>query len=516
MGGGSRFSLWMLALAVLLIIGLSSCQVAAPLTSTPAGDVSLESPTWTTAPGQSLTQPPTPLPTPKPVFYEPAGCWQPPEDYTRVQINGHIINARTYAMLQQAAMLFGGEIDVAGSAIIQGSYTESSEDSLGIHLGGGVVDISVMRLNTEFILYSEIEPLIRALRTVGFAAWLREDGEEGSESTIYIHAVAIGDKDLSEAAMEQITGPAGYMSGYNGISVTSNDPVPDRYGGPVICHWMLDAGYADMRPASDDPSAIPWQERLRQAALAYQAFYPEDAVKVAHSLNFLDGESESASNICGPLSAAILRDAGLLPDQAGPVQDLKSFWLASPALNGRPWSLFPESDYEVFRFTTPMSAFDFTAWPLQPADFVYAYAENNGYDHMFVITEVDAEGRAYTVTNQNQSWGSELWGSMIILRYMLYDPLSPGEGIIYNEWSNPRLGMTGQKGFEVLRKRGLAPGSLYEYTIHPGDTLPNLAARFGADLESLIQANDGMDLTNLQVSQVITIPIPSYQPPSQE
>ncbi len=539
MSGGPRFSKWMLGLAVFFMLALATCQVAAPLTSAPTGESFLVSPTWPVIPTQppshtpTLLQPPTleatsapalafVLParsTPTPVFHEPAGCWQPPDDYTRVQINDHTINTRTYAMLQRAAMLYGGEIDVAGRSIIQGSYSNKSVDSLGIHLGGGAVDISVTRPNSHYIHYNDIEPLIRALRTVGFAAWLREDGDVGSGSAIHIHAVAIGDIDLSPAAQEQITGPAGYLRGNNGLPVTSVDPGPDRHGGPLICHWMLEAGYTDMRTPTPIPTpGIPWQERLRQAALAYQAFYPEDAEQIARRLNFLDGQRESAENICGPLAAAILRDAGLLPAQAGPVQDLKSYWQARPSQNGRPWNLFPERDYEVFRFDTPLAEFDFTAWPLQPADFVYTYAKDHGFEHMFIVTEVDAEGRAYTVTNQHQSWGHPIWGNTLILRYLLYDPHSSGEGIIYNEWSNPRLGMTGQNGFEVLRKCGLKAGSLYKYTVLPGDTLPELAARFGAIPESLVQANPGMDLANLQVGQLLTIPIPLYRigPPEPE
>jgi hypothetical protein len=280
---------------------------------------------------------------------------------------------------------------------------------------------------------------------------------------------------------------------------------------------MLEAGYADLRPPTSVPTpGLAWQERLRQAALAYLAPFPEDAEKIAISLDFLDGQVESAENICGPLAGAILRDAGLLPAQPGPVQDLKSFWQARPIDNGRPWSLFPERDYEVFHFDTPLAEFDFSAWPLQPADFLYTYARYHGFEHMFIVTEVDAEGRAYTVTNQPQAWGNKIWGTMLILRYLLYDPHTPGAGIIYNEWSDPRLGQTGQNGFDVLRKRGLEAGSLYAYTVRPGDTLPELAARFGATLESLIQANPGMDLADLQVGQPLTIPIPPYSPDSPE
>jgi hypothetical protein len=533
MSGGPSFSKLMLGLAVFFMLGLAAYQRAARLSSAPTGESFLVSATWPATPTQPPSHTPTPLQTPPleatsaptlafvlpasstptPVFYEPAGCWRPPDDYTRVQINDHTINTRTYAMLQRAAMLYSGEIDVAGRSIIQGSYRNNSVDSLGAHLGGGAVDISVTRLNSHYILYNDIEPLIRALRTVGFAAWLREAGEVDSGLEIHIHAVAIGDTDLSSAAQEQITGPAGYLLGNNGLPVTSGDPGPDRHGGPLICHWMLEAGYTDMRTPTPIPThGTPWQERLRQAASAYQASYPEEAEQIARRLNFLDGRRESAENICGPLAAAILRDAGLLPAQAGPVQDLKSYWQARPSQNGRPWNLFPERDYQIFRFDTPLAEFDFTAWPLQPADFVYTYAKDHGFEHMFIVTEVDAEGPAYTVTNQYQSWGHQIWGNTLILRYLLYDPHSPGEGIIYNEWSNPRLGMTGQKGFEVLRKRGLEAGSLYQYTIRPGDTLPELAARFGAIPESLVQANPGMDLANLQVGQLLTIPIPLYHP----
>jgi len=528
---GYRFAKWMWGLVACFMLGLAACQLAAPLAPAQTGEPFQISPTWTAAPTQAPSRAPTEAPlqspileaasatalvltassTPTPVFYEPAGCWQPPDDYTRVHINDYILNTRTYAMLQQAALLYGGEIDVAGGAIIQGSYSINHLDSLDSHLGGGAVDVSVTRPNSDYVLYTEIEPLIRALRTVGFAAWLRENDEMGSGLGMHIHAIAIGDIDLSPAAQEQLTGPAGYLRGNDGLPVTSGEPGLDRHSGPLICRWMQETGYADLRTPTPVPTpGLPWQERLRQAALAYQAYYPEDAEQIARSLNFLDGQTESAENICGPLSAAILRDAGLLPTQPGPVQDLISYWQARPSENGRPWNLFSERDYEVFHFDTPLADFDFSAWPLQPADFLYTYASDYGFEHILIVTEVDAEGRAYTVTNQYQIWGNQIWGTMLILRYLLYDPHAPGEGIIYNEWSNRRLGQTGNNGFDVLRKRGLEAGTLYAYTVRPGDTLPELAARFGAMPESLVQANPGLDLANLQVGQPLTIPIPLF------
>jgi hypothetical protein len=277
MSGGPGFSKWMLGLAVFFMLGLAACQTAEPLTSAPTGESFLVSPTWLATPTQSPTRTPTPLQpptlevtsdpalalvlpassTPTPVFYEPAGCWQPPEDYTRVLINEYSLNARTYAMLQQAALLYGGEIDVAGKAIIRGSYSDNPLDSLGIYLSGGAVDISVTRSKTQLVLYTEIEPLIRALRTVGFAAWLRDADEMVPGSEAYIQAVAIGDAELSPAAQEQLTGPAGYLRGYDGLSVASGESGLDRHGGPLICRWMLEAGYADLRTPDAYPNSWP-------------------------------------------------------------------------------------------------------------------------------------------------------------------------------------------------------------------------------------------------------------------
>ena len=50
---------------------------------------------------------------------EPVGCLKPPEDYTRVEINGWTINRRTLAMLAHAQELYGGELDV--NSVLHGS-----------------------------------------------------------------------------------------------------------------------------------------------------------------------------------------------------------------------------------------------------------------------------------------------------------------------------------------------------------------------------------------------------------
>ena len=187
----------------------------------------------------------TPLPTATP---EPLGCQKPPEDYTRVEVNGSTINQRTLAMLAHAQELYGGELDLAGSAITQGSYSNAVSASFGTHSGGGAVDLSVLREGTYTVLWDDIEPLLRALRASGFAAWLREYGELHADSPIHIHAIAIGDQELSPAAAEQLTGESGYFRGFSGLPVDMyGPPALDRYGGPILCQWMIDLGYQDLR-----------------------------------------------------------------------------------------------------------------------------------------------------------------------------------------------------------------------------------------------------------------------------
>src|SRR5258706_15354153 len=78
-----------------------------------------------------------------------------------------------------------------GYAITQGSYHDNGAASFGTHLGGGAVDLSVLRHSTYTVLWNDIEPLLHALRVAGFAAWLREYGELYSNSPIHIHAIAI-------------------------------------------------------------------------------------------------------------------------------------------------------------------------------------------------------------------------------------------------------------------------------------------------------------------------------------
>jgi hypothetical protein len=180
---------------------------------------------------------------------EPEGCLVPPEDYERISFGYAELNARTLFMLDHAEQLYvaeGGWIDFR-SAITQGSYNIGGvAASFGTHDGGGAIDLSVRSPVDWSVLTDDIEPMIDALRVAGFAAWLREPDLFYAGSPIHIHAIAIGDAELSEAARAQIDGEGGYLYGMDGIPPEYGGPNPDAHGGPIICQWMIEQGFEDL------------------------------------------------------------------------------------------------------------------------------------------------------------------------------------------------------------------------------------------------------------------------------
>jgi hypothetical protein len=195
---------------------------------------------------------PTAQPTCKPARTEPIGCRKPSDDYTLITINDHQLNQRTYEMLVYAQSLYDGAIDITDQAITQGSYTNAVEASFGTHAGGGAVDLSVIDSSDFTVLYDELDSLIHALRQAGFAAWFRDFNDLYEGSPVHIHAIAIGDRELSLAAREQLAGPFGYFWGYDGLPQNDKIPQRDPHGGPIICEWMIEMGYP-MKTATPSP-----------------------------------------------------------------------------------------------------------------------------------------------------------------------------------------------------------------------------------------------------------------------
>lgn len=132
--------------------------------------------------------------------------------------SGNTINQRTFDMIAAAETLVGFDIRVT-----QGSYNAGGvAASAGTHDGGGAVDISVRDLNT-----TQRWNLIKALRTVGFAAWLRTPSQ--GNWPYHIHAIAVGDTDLSTGARNQV---ADYFVGRNGLASHAADNTPQEYQVP--------------------------------------------------------------------------------------------------------------------------------------------------------------------------------------------------------------------------------------------------------------------------------------------
>jgi hypothetical protein len=213
-------------------------------------------------------------------------------------------------------------------------------------------------------------------------------------------------------------------------------------------------------PPTDTPSptftptprgALTWgqQQLLYEASQRYLADTTDKANQIIRQqIDYLPGNVEDVSLVCGPLSAILLREASVLP----PDTDLHAFWLLDPRTRPNQITLetyFPKDRFAWYHFDTPMDQFDYNAFPLLPGDFLYLYPGRNGtFEHMIAITKVDDAGRAYTVSNLNTTEG------FVIRELMLYDPTQPGIGQIY-DWANFELnkwlGLTGGAGFDLWR-----------------------------------------------------------------
>ncbi len=123
-----------------------------------------------------------------------------------------VMNERTIAMLDAADKRLGFDL-----TIVQGSYQHGhgAAASGTTHDGGGVIDISTSSLSEH-----DKDQALRVLRETGFAAWYRTPAEG---FPYHIHAVAIGDKDLSDSAKAQVND---YYHGFNGLSYGTPDDGP--------------------------------------------------------------------------------------------------------------------------------------------------------------------------------------------------------------------------------------------------------------------------------------------------
>jgi hypothetical protein len=194
------------------------------------------------------------------------------------------------------------------------------------------------------------------------------------------------------------------------------------------------------------PLSTQQQLWLGIVSMHYVAPTTEDAIRLARDLNYI-GKDGHPSNACGPLSIAILREAGIISAETS----LEKFWLLDPKKPSARQLLartFPPDRFDDLRFTTPLNQFDWESFPLLPGDFLYLYAGPGGnFEHMLVVNRVDSQKRAYAVTNYGTPNG------FVITEVMLYDPKDKNVGMfhIWTKQNYALLGSTGFGGFEVWR-----------------------------------------------------------------
>ncbi len=257
--------------------------------------------------------------------------------------------------------------------------------------------------------------------------------------------------------------------------------------------------------ASQDVLTQAQKERLHQAALSFEARTEAEAIRVARELAYVQGDGHPAS-MCGPLSVAILRSAGLL----NPYIDLHEFWLLNPRNNQDILEkVFPPDRFEWVRVTESIRTFDFKAFPLKAGDFLYLFAGDSGsFEHMLTVSRVDAQGRAYSVTNIDSEAGYS------ISERMLYDPTNPGQGQFYDwtDWKYAKIGRTGYGGFLRIRFAVPVPAPAPQ-AVGLAQQIDRVLAAAGGDWKILIRELNGVEvyarrsLDRVHVASVIKLAI---------
>lgn len=150
---------------------------------------------------------------PKPDTPPPPDVSEPAHLYARVTYGGRTVNKRTAEMMNRVERRLGRSADLT---LYQGSYNTSVGASAGTHAGGGAVDVA-----------SSDWAVAKAMRQEGFAAWVRSPSE--GPWAWHIHAIAIGDREMSSAARSQV---AAYFAGRNGLANNRADTAPASVGRP--------------------------------------------------------------------------------------------------------------------------------------------------------------------------------------------------------------------------------------------------------------------------------------------
>lgn len=185
-------------------------------------------------------------------------------------------------------------------------------------------------------------------------------------------------------------------------------------------------------------------ERITFASNAYLTQNKEQTQRIA-SLFQQEKPYGNINNLREALAIAILRDARMISSET----DVSDFYgMDAENINSAIEKTFAENQFSKYHFDQSPGDFDFSAFPLQVGDLVVLYdGIDNTINTMLLITQIDAQGCVYSVTNINSTEG------IIIKEVILYDPMTKGteESHHWTDLSLPNTGNTGLGGFDVWR-----------------------------------------------------------------
>lgn len=133
--------------------------------------------------------------------------------YGRTTFRGVTLNWRTAEMLVVAEK----KISIAPLELSQGSWSLAATSG-GTHAGGGALDVRASKGGNAFTR-TQLDEIQLELRRIGFAAWVRTPAQ--GDWPYHVHAIAIGDRDMSDQAAQQVTW---YKQGLNGLWPPAQGP----------------------------------------------------------------------------------------------------------------------------------------------------------------------------------------------------------------------------------------------------------------------------------------------------
>lgn len=164
------------------------------------------------------------------------------DPYGLTTYGGKTVDNLTAAALDAAARDFGKPLSIA-----QGSHSHEVAASGSTHDGGGVIDIVVGP--------DEWDAAVESLRKIGFAAWHRTS-DQGPWPE-HIHAVLIGNEQLSPSAQQQVQS---YLNNDNGLTGNALDDGPRQY---------VNNRFVWGQVARKDGGEPPWRSHVVKLAKTY-------------------------------------------------------------------------------------------------------------------------------------------------------------------------------------------------------------------------------------------------------